>query len=591
MILATPGQRPGGLAATGLVRQVLARGCTAFLVIFPTILITGPVAQTAHAYSYVEAARLTLAGRTEASFGQSVAVSSDGNTALVGVGGPAAELFTRSGTTWTEAETLAPSQLVNSEETSANVALSANGDIAVIGGAGDRNSEGTVWIFSRSGTTWSQQAELTGEEEVGAGGFGYTVAVSEDGSTVLVGAPSDSSGIGKAWVFTRKDGSWSLSAILSGGEESGAGEFGDSIALSADGSTILIGGPVGPAPGAWSYVRSGNTWAYLGKLTGNSGADAFGASVALSSDGTTALIGQPEAHSFAGAVWAFSRSGSQWTQQGPPLTGEGESGAGRFGSSVALSASGDRAIVGGPEDDDFVGAVWPLYRTGTTWAQSGVKLLEGGEVPFLGASSYGGFGWALVLSASGDTALIGDPKNNGFTGDVTVFDEATGTPVSELPGSPSVSNGLPGSLSVPNVPHVTTSHAPPLLTVPSFKVGIRAVAAHGTANELQVEEVVVLGTVKGEQVRVSCRWCQGQSQLGTLVAKGRKTVFKPRALLLPRRATLVVTVTRRHMYGRVNSYARYRVLRARHSSPILTWGYKRYACLAADGAREVACPS
>jgi hypothetical protein len=89
------------------------------------------------------------------------------------------------------------------------------------------------------------------------------------------------------------------------------------------------------------------------KLTGSG---AFGRSVALSADGDTALIGGPGDNGTAGAAWAFTRSGGVWTQQGAKLTANGETGTGAFGSSVALSADGDTALVGGSSDNSGVGA-------------------------------------------------------------------------------------------------------------------------------------------------------------------------------------------------------------------------------------------
>ena len=130
----------------------------------------------------------------------------------------------------------------------------------------------------------------------------------------------------------------------------GTGRFGYSVALSADGNTALVGGRYGinGAGAAWVFTRSGSTWTQQGgKLVGTGhagegefghiGEGEFGVSVALSADGNTALIGAPGDDGDKGAAWVFTRSGSTWTQQGEKLTGTGESGEGRFGESVALS--------------------------------------------------------------------------------------------------------------------------------------------------------------------------------------------------------------------------------------------------------------
>jgi hypothetical protein len=135
--------------------------------------------------------------------------------------------------------------------------------------------------------------------------------------------------------------------------------------LSADGNTALIGGFVDNWNGGavWVFTRSGSTWTAQGsKLTGvgELGPGNFGGSVALSDDGNTALIGGSGDNTSVGAAWVFTRSGSTWTQRGSKLTGAGETANGWFGSSVALSADGTTALIGGYADNGTVGAVWPL---------------------------------------------------------------------------------------------------------------------------------------------------------------------------------------------------------------------------------------
>jgi hypothetical protein len=177
-------------------------------------------------------------------------------------------------------------------------------------------------LFSRSGTTWDQQgAKLTGGGEAGNDGFGFSVALSGDGTTALIGSPFSASGTGGAWLFSRSGTTWGRQgAQLSGSGETGSGAFGEAVALSGDGTRALVGaGSDHKSIGAvWVFTRSGSTWAQQGsKLTGRGESPArglstnggFGTSVALSSDGTTALVGGPEDNSNTGAVWAFGRLG------------------------------------------------------------------------------------------------------------------------------------------------------------------------------------------------------------------------------------------------------------------------------------------
>ena len=242
-------------------------------------------------------------------------------------------------------------------------------------------------MFTRSGSTWTQQGEkLTGGGETGKGGFSTSVALSADGNTALIGAPYDDGGTGAAWVFTRSSGVWSQQGSkLTGTGEVGEGRFGYSVALSADGNTALIGARFDDSGkgAAWVFTRSGSTWTQQGeKLTGAGGTEEgeFGYSVALSADGNTALIGEPEDNNRTGAAWAFTRSGSTWTQQGEKLTGTGKIGAGEFGGSVALSADGNTALIGGRFDDSGKGAAWVFTRSGSTWTQQGEKLTGTGEI-------------------------------------------------------------------------------------------------------------------------------------------------------------------------------------------------------------------
>ncbi len=140
------------------------------------------------------------------------------------------------------------------------------------------------------------------------------------------------------------------------------------MALSSDGNTALIGGPQdsGGIGAAWVFTRSAGKWTQDEKLTGSgeTGNGRFGWSVALSANGDTALIGGEADKGFHGAAFVFTLSGGHWTQQGGKLTGTGESGNGEFGYSVALSSAGTTAVVGAPEDGDREGAVWVFKESG-----------------------------------------------------------------------------------------------------------------------------------------------------------------------------------------------------------------------------------
>ena len=205
-------------------------------------------------------------------------------------------------------------------------------------------------MFRRSGGTWTQEGpKLTPSGAVGPSQFGWSVALSWDGSTAVIGAPADDGFAGAAYVFARSGSTWTQlgSKLTATGEVVRPRSFGDSVALSGDGATALIGahGDHGSVGAAWVFARSGRTWTQQGlKLDCESGRASpaiFGISVALSSDGTTALIGAPLDDGSVGTAWVFARSGSGWTQQGSKLTAPDESsvGQGLFGWSVALVCS------------------------------------------------------------------------------------------------------------------------------------------------------------------------------------------------------------------------------------------------------------
>ena len=362
--------------------------------------------------------------------GWSVALSADGNTALIG--GPtdntdvgAAWVFTRSGATWAQqGNQLTAKGEVGQGAFGYSVALSADGNTALVGAPNSNTVEGGAWVFTRSGATWKGQASLPVCITCrGIGNIGWSVALSADGNTALVGGSdySGQSGVAAAqWVYTRSGSTWSqqVRRLFATGEVSN-GRYYYTIALSADGDTALIGGPqdnygVGAA---WVFTRSGATWAQQGKkltATGEVGYAWFGCAVALSSTGNTALIGGCYDQSRSekggvGAAWVFTRSGSSWAQQGKKLTGTGELGQGQFGHSVALSADGNTALIGGWDDDNEVGAAWVFTRSGSIWAQQGEKMTVR-EAGF-GLSR---FGYSVALSADGNTALIGGPAD-GFT--------------------------------------------------------------------------------------------------------------------------------------------------------------------------------
>ncbi|MGA2455157.1 MAG: IPT/TIG domain-containing protein, partial [Solirubrobacteraceae bacterium] len=361
-------------------------------------------------------------------FGASVAVSADGRTAIVGApreggGAGSARVFVLTPSGWQEQAQLGPSEggegaavpCTEGEECrlGVSVAISADGNTVIAGSPREEDLKGAVRAFVRTGTTWSQLGpELTGESSRGRALFGRSVAISADGQTALIGAP----GSATATILHRSGSGWTQEgATIASPDKPHAGGFGSTVALSGDGSVAFIGAPgVESRSGAvWAFVREGNDWRQQGEaLTGGSEATAgahFGSGLALSFDGSTALVGADGDSEGAGAAWALVRSGATWIHQGPKLTASGELGAAHFGQSVALSASGDSALVGGPADNDRRGAAWTLTRADSKWSQQA-------KIPTPDLSGASRFGTSVSLSADGLTALIGAPYEHKLPG-------------------------------------------------------------------------------------------------------------------------------------------------------------------------------
>ena len=393
--------------------------------------------------------------------GQSVSISADGNTAIVGgyadngLAG-AAWVFTRSGGVWTQqGPKLVGSgfELTGGIQRSISVSLSADGNTAIIGASLDHSNAGAAWVFTRSGGVWTQQGpKLVGSGAVG--GYvnqGFSVSLSADGNTAIIGGHGDNSGAGAAWVWTRSGGVWTQQGPkLVGSGAVGSAQQGWSVSLSADGNTAIVGGWTdnNPAGAAWVWTRSGGVWTQQGpKLVGSGGgANRQGFSVSLSADSNTAIVGATNGGIGTGAAWVWTRSGGVWTQQGPKLVGSDAVGSADQGISVSLSADGNTAIVGGEADNGNAGAAWVWTRSGGVWTQQGAKLVGSG------ASSGAQQGSSVSLSADGTTAIVGGPGDNNYAGAAWVF--AASTSGCLVPGLPAVTgDALVFENSAPNAPY------------------------------------------------------------------------------------------------------------------------------------------
>jgi hypothetical protein len=360
--------------------------------------------------------------------GASVALSGDGQVALIGapaaVGGGAAYLYVQSGGIWPTSPTAtftAPPEPPGSSglqgEVGTAVALSANGEVALVGAPGGGYApanDGAAYLYVESAGTWPSAPTATFAGAPGSSGkLGSSVALSANGTVALVGAPVAS--YGAAYVYEATAGNWSSTpaATFTGPPMTdGGGEFGSAVALSASGQVALIG-----APGAgtsydgagYLYSESGATWAssptaFFPGPPGGGAED--GNSVALSANGEVALLGAPEGGPFQdGAAFIYAQSGGTWpSAPGATFLGPTASGA-WLGQSVALSANGQVALVGAPIGG--AGVAYLFSESEGTWPTVAAATFTGP------AGSPDNLGDEVALSANGQAAVLGDAPYTG----------------------------------------------------------------------------------------------------------------------------------------------------------------------------------
>lgn len=262
-------------------------------------------------------AKLTASdGASGDRFGGSVAIHQA--TILVGATGVsnrkgAAYVFVRSGTTWShEASVTAldgvPGDLFG--------VVSLSGDTAVIGAQGHSFSKGIAYVFTRDGTAWSEKANLSASDGIYGDGFGLGVSLS--GDTAIVAAPlgngvgSDSKK-GAAYVFTRSGTTWSEEAKLTASDATADDSFGQPA---VDGGIAVIGSAGDDDQGvssgsAYIFVRTGTTWSQEAKVQASDGGPLrrYGTTVALS--GSIVIVGAPGDNTHgpnAGAAYALDLS-------------------------------------------------------------------------------------------------------------------------------------------------------------------------------------------------------------------------------------------------------------------------------------------
>jgi len=367
-----------------------------------------------------------------ANFGSSVALSRDGNTmavaayyessAATGINSSnqadhsiseagAVYVFTRSGTTWSQQAYIKASNtgqaavgdgFPEGDQFGYSIALSSDGNTLAVGAIGEdsaasgingdqsdnmANQAGAAYVFTRTGSTWSQQAYVKSSMTRPNVLFGYSIGLNGSGDTLAVAEFDADRGKGAIYVLTRSGGMWSHQARIQADNAENGDSLGYSMAISDDGNTIAAGAadedclipginvsgcdkdqPSDTSAGAaYVFVRNGTTWvqqAFL-KSSHPHKSDWFGVRIALSGDGNTVAVSAPQedgksrgingnqedvGSSEAGAVYFYTRSGTTWTQQAYVKSSNSDP-SDEFGSSIALSQDGKTMLVAARGED------------------------------------------------------------------------------------------------------------------------------------------------------------------------------------------------------------------------------------------------
>lgn len=361
--------------------------------------------------------------------GSSIALSSDGSTAVVGgpndsFGTGALWIYSRADDGWSQqGEKVVANNADGPSALGTSVAISADGNTVIAGGAGDSQaglSAGAAWIFTRTNGVWTQQAKLLASGSVGPAQQGKAVAISADGNTCAVGGSGDEDGIGAVWVYNRSNGVWSQNGkkLQGSGFPSNANQ-GSSLAMSGDGKTIIVGSVVMEQVNApvWVFTDSNGYHQQGSYLTANGSINdpvAQNTSLAMSADGSTFVLGENQDNNQTGAAWVFINGPDGWQQQGDKIVGTGSIGKAAQGCAVAISSNGNFITVGGNTQNNKAGALWAFQRAGNHWSQIGNKLIgtEGDSAALQGNS--------VAMSASGNTLIWGGPNEDSGVGAIWI---------------------------------------------------------------------------------------------------------------------------------------------------------------------------
>lgn len=365
-------------------------------------------------------------------FGYSVGI--DGERAIVGVpeddigassNQGSAYVFLRSGTVWSLESILTGADSGAGDQFGTSVAI--DGVTAVVGSYnGDGSAIGGVYVFVK-GNIWTQQQKLTPTDGGASDHFGISRNVAISGEAIIVGSRfAGQQSTGAAYLFTRSGSTWTQHQKLVAPDEQPFAEFGFSVGISGD--NVIVGAWKDPVGGggqqgsAYIFYRSGVFWTFQQKLTASDGqaGDRFGMSVGI--HGSTAVVGAGRIDTgpqLPGAAYVFAESGSTWSEQhkltGPPVNYHD-----RFGSSVAIN--GQMMIIGSDLDSlsqSYQGSAY-VFGSGT-----GTIVAPPEKIAFSSGRDGNDEIYVMNPDGSGQTRLTDQPGSTdlhpSFSGDTSLI--------------------------------------------------------------------------------------------------------------------------------------------------------------------------
>lgn len=338
-----------------------------------------------------------------------------------GVNRGGAYVFSNGGGGWTQRAILTANDTEGVSSFGEAVTISGDGATAVVGAPStsepNGHDAGAAYVFSRSGEGYTQTAKLVAEDGGENDAFGESIAVSNDGDTAIIGTPGDGERQGSVYVFEREGDAWVQRDNFGPSVEEGDG-VAESLAISDDGATVVAGSPddAGERGSVYVYAEREGSWERQAKLTPDEGGG-FGSSVATSGDGSTLVVGVPSyGEGDTGLLAVFTRSDGEWTRR-TTVTATGIGARDRLGSAVAISDDGTLTLAGAPYDETqngrFTGSAYvfdaSVESTDTTTAESrdGTTTPTAEASPATTATSGSGPGFGVVSPLVGVIGTVG----------------------------------------------------------------------------------------------------------------------------------------------------------------------------------------